>query len=96
MAPSPVYPENKTQFPNGIVSSVSFVSTTNTARSRRIQLMGAGEQSRRSNIFSPLGFQSTLRCGLGRKSGTQEGQQVGIYRVCVRGRHAVREALVGL
>jgi len=33
MALSPVYPENKTQFPNGIVNSVSFMSTTNIARS---------------------------------------------------------------
>jgi len=31
MALSPVYPENKTQFPNGIVNS--FTSTTNIARS---------------------------------------------------------------
>jgi len=28
MAPSPVYLENKSQFPNGIVRLVSFVSTT--------------------------------------------------------------------
>ena len=45
---------------------------------------------------SPLGFQVPLRCGIGGNSGTQEGQQVGIYRVCIRGWHAVREALVGL
>jgi hypothetical protein len=50
------------------------------------------ERSRRS----PLGFQSPLRCGLGCKSGTYEGQQVSIYRVCLGGRAAVREALVGL
>ena len=47
-------------------------------------------------MHSPLGFQSPLRRGPGRKSGTQEGQQVGIYRVRLGGRHAVREALVGL
>ena len=50
----------------------------------------------RGAVYSPLGFQSPLRCGLGRKSGTQEGQQVGIYRVCLGGWAAVREALVGL
>ena len=33
MALSPVYPENKTQFPNAIVNSVSFMSTTNIAKS---------------------------------------------------------------
>ena len=50
----------------------------------------------RGEPYSPLGFRPRLRCGLGGNSGTQEGQQVGIYRVCIRGRHAVREALVGL
>src|SRR5262245_6429481 len=50
----------------------------------------------REGPYSPLGLQPPLRCGFGRQSGTQEGQQVGIYRICLGGRHAVREALVGL
>ena len=58
MALSPVYPENKTQFPNAIVNSVSFMSTTNIARSLAGAFNnGRGEQSRRSNIFFSLGFQ---------------------------------------
>jgi len=56
----------------------------------------SAEQSREERSISPLGFQSQLRCGLGRNPGTQEGKQVIIYRVCVRGRHAMREVLVGL
>src|SRR5262245_37238955 len=50
----------------------------------------------RKEPYSALGLQPPLRCGFGRQSGTQEGQQVGIYRICLGGRHAVREALVGL
>jgi hypothetical protein len=42
MALSPVYPENKTQFANGTVNSVSFVDHEHREElGRRIQLMDA-------------------------------------------------------
>ena len=58
MALSPVYPENKTQFPNAIVNSVSFMSTTNIARElgRRIQLMDAVSKAEGATYFSPSAF----------------------------------------
>jgi hypothetical protein len=45
---------------------------------------------------SPKSGQALCSGGGGLSVGLQEGQQVGIYRICLGGRHAVREALVGL
>ena len=46
--------------------------------------------------FSPEERRCFVASAMASASGFQERQQVGVDRVCLRSRHAVREALVGL